>query len=193
MGLEEVASAGVDIEDLHNIFKGHIVDRYQVPFLNPPPTTFFMSIMGFFHTWTFSLLASKFSPSGPLMPDSPGYNTMATLNDKIHCIAYVVDTCKASILTQKMLDKFDMIRKKASQMGQCHACVFLLKSGRQYSGISPGVFSSPSPVGIPQILLMTKVDEACSLVADDLKTIYHSVYIQKKVNVSDRAVKYSKE
>lgn len=63
------------------------------------------------------LSASKFSPSGPLMPDSPGYKTLATLNDKIHCIAYVVDTCKASILTQKMLDKFDMIRKKAGQMG----------------------------------------------------------------------------
>lgn len=28
---------------------------------------------------------------------------------------------------------------------------------------------------------MTKVDVACSLVAEDLKTIYHSVYIQKKV------------
>ncbi|XP_056915528.1 interferon-induced protein 44-like [Takifugu flavidus] len=120
MGLEEMTGAGVDIEDLFNIFRGHIVDRYQ------------------------------FSPSGPLMPDSPGYKTLATLNDKIHCIAYVVDTCKASILSQKMLDKFDMIRKKASQMG------------------------------IPQILLMTKVDEACSLVADDLRTIYHSVYIQKK-------------
>lgn len=31
---------------------------------------------------------------------------------------------------------------------------------------------------------MTKVDEACSLVEDDLRTIYHSVYIQKKVNVT---------
>lgn len=31
---------------------------------------------------------------------------------------------------------------------------------------------------------MTKVDEACSLVADDLRTIYHSVYIQKKVNIT---------
>lgn len=51
------------------------------------------------------------------MPDSPGYKILATLNDKIHCIAYVVDTCKASILPQKMLDKFDVIRKKASQMG----------------------------------------------------------------------------
>lgn len=40
------------------------------------------------------------------------------------------------------------------------------------------------PAGIPQILLMTKVDMACSLVAEDLKTVYQSVYIQKKVNIT---------
>lgn len=31
---------------------------------------------------------------------------------------------------------------------------------------------------------MTKVDKACSLVAEDLKTVYRSVYIQRKVNVT---------
>lgn len=30
MGLEEKADAGLDIEDLVTIYKGHIKDRYQV-------------------------------------------------------------------------------------------------------------------------------------------------------------------
>lgn len=35
MGLEEMTSAGLDIEDLVNIFGGHMEDRYQVSYLNP--------------------------------------------------------------------------------------------------------------------------------------------------------------
>lgn len=35
--------------------------------------------------------------------------------------------------------------------------------------------------GIPQLVLMTKVDEACPDVADDLKDIYISQYIRTKV------------
>ncbi|XP_039641301.1 interferon-induced protein 44-like [Perca fluviatilis] len=120
MGLEENADAGLDIEDLVNIYKGHIKDRYQ------------------------------FSPSTPLQVDAPGFRKQATLNDSIHCVVYVIDTCKVSLLTQKMLDKFAGIRKKTNQLG------------------------------IPQILLMTKVDEACPLVAEDLKNVYRSVYIQRK-------------
>ncbi|KAM9707398.1 interferon-induced protein 44-like [Menidia menidia] len=120
MGLEGNTDAGLDIEDIVNIFKGHIKDRYQ------------------------------FSSSVSLMEDSPGYKSDATLNDKIHCVAYVVDTCKVSLLSEKMLNKFADIRKKANQLG------------------------------IPQIVLMTKVDEACPLVAQDLKNVYRSAYIQKK-------------
>ncbi|XP_022606962.1 interferon-induced protein 44-like [Seriola dumerili] len=120
MGLEENADAGLDIEDLVNIYKGHVKDRYQ------------------------------FSPSAPLLESAPGYKKHVTLNDRIHCVVYVMDTCKVSLLTQKMLDKFAAIRKKTNQLG------------------------------IPQILLMTKVDEACPLVAEDLKNVYRSVYIQRK-------------
>ncbi|KAM7376107.1 hypothetical protein PAMP_005854 [Pampus punctatissimus] len=120
MGLEENAEVGLDIEDIVNIYKGHIKDRYQ------------------------------FSPSMPLLENAPGFKKHATLNDMIHCVVYVIDTCKISILTEKMLDKFAAIRRKTNQLG------------------------------IPQMLLMTKVDEACPLVAEDLKNVYRSVYIQRK-------------
>nr|XP_040056344.1 interferon-induced protein 44-like [Gasterosteus aculeatus aculeatus]XP_040056345.1 interferon-induced protein 44-like [Gasterosteus aculeatus aculeatus] len=120
MGLEENADTGVNIEDLLNILRGHIKDRYQL------------------------------NPLTPLQVDSRGFKQQVTLNDVIHCLVYVVDTCKISLLSQKMLDKFATIRKKANAMG------------------------------IPQILLMTKVDEACPLVAGDLKNVYRSVYLQRK-------------
>ncbi|KAK2826470.1 hypothetical protein Q5P01_020684 [Channa striata] len=111
--------AGLETEDIVSICKGHVKDRYQ------------------------------FSPSAPLQENSPGYKKNATLADKIHCVVYVVDASKGSILTQKMLDKFIAIRRKNNQLG------------------------------IPQIILMTKVDEACPLVAQDLRNVYRSVYIQK--------------
>ncbi|MEQ2268903.1 hypothetical protein XENORESO_018285 [Xenotaenia resolanae] len=120
MGLEENADTGLNIDDVVSILKGHMKDRYQ------------------------------FSTCSSILEDSPGYKKHATLDDTIHCMAYVVDTSKVSLLSQKMLDKFTAIRKKANQLG------------------------------IPQILLMTKVDEACPLVTKDLKNVYRSVYIQKK-------------
>lgn len=34
MGLEEKADAGLDMEDLVSVYKGHVKDRYQVSYLN---------------------------------------------------------------------------------------------------------------------------------------------------------------
>lgn len=122
MGLEGEADAGLDIEDLVSLYKGHVKDRYQ------------------------------FSTAAPLAVGAPGYRKHPTLSDKTHCVVYFIDTSNISLLSQKMLDKFAAIRKKTTQLG------------------------------IPQIVLMTKVDEACPLVAEDLKNIYRSVYIQKKAH-----------
>lgn len=52
------------------------------------------------------------------MSSSPGYRKLASLNDMIHCVVYVVDTNNSSLLTPKMLDKFDAIRRKANRMGE---------------------------------------------------------------------------
>uniref|UniRef100_A0A8C6UW21 TLDc domain-containing protein n=1 Tax=Neogobius melanostomus TaxID=47308 RepID=A0A8C6UW21_9GOBI len=121
MGLEESPDAGLDPDDVISICKGHVQDRYQ------------------------------FSQAVPLQKGTPGYKKHATLKDQIHCVVYVVDASKVSLMSQKILDKFGSIRKKANQMG------------------------------VPQILLLTKIDEACPLVQEDLKNVYHSVYIHKKV------------
>ncbi|KAK7904028.1 hypothetical protein WMY93_016635 [Mugilogobius chulae] len=120
MGLEEEDNQGLNPNEVMNICKGHVPDHYQ------------------------------FNPQAPLQEGAAGYKKHVTLKDKIHCLVYVVDASRVSLMSQKILDNFTTIREKANHMG------------------------------IPQILLMTKIDEACPLVEEDLKNVYHSAHIQKK-------------
>ncbi|XP_042371101.1 interferon-induced protein 44-like [Plectropomus leopardus] len=119
MGLEESRGAGLDIDDINSILKGHLPDRYQ------------------------------FNPSAPLHSEAHSYRKSPGLNDKIHCVAYVIDACKISIMPAKLEEKLAAVRKKVNLMG------------------------------IPQIVLLTKADEACPLVKEDVKNIYKSGYIKE--------------
>uniref|UniRef100_A0A3Q2D484 Interferon-induced protein 44-like n=1 Tax=Cyprinodon variegatus TaxID=28743 RepID=A0A3Q2D484_CYPVA len=119
MGLEDSKEAGIDIDDIGSIFKGHMPDRYQ------------------------------FNPAAPLPDDAHGYRKSPGIKDKIHCVAYVIDACKVSIMPTKLEEKLEAIRKKANLLG------------------------------IPQLVLLTKVDEACPLVKEDLRNIYRSGYIKE--------------
>ncbi|KAL0962250.1 hypothetical protein UPYG_G00337630 [Umbra pygmaea] len=121
MGLEDEPGAGLNIDDIVNINKGHIKDRYQ------------------------------FNPITPLREDAPGYRKHVGLKDHIHCVVYVVDACKVSLMSAKIVEKLAAIRQKTNQ------------------------------IGIPQLVLLTKVDAACPLVAEDLQNLYSSHYIQRKV------------
>ncbi|XP_024134776.1 interferon-induced protein 44-like isoform X1 [Oryzias melastigma] len=118
MGLEEGVGAGLDIDDISNILKGHLPDRYQ------------------------------FNPSGPLQSEAHGFCKSPDLKDKIHCVTYVLDASKISIMTTKMEEKLKAIRRKVNLMG------------------------------IPQLLLLTKGDEACALVREDIRNVYKSGYIK---------------
>ncbi|XP_051550912.1 interferon-induced protein 44-like [Myxocyprinus asiaticus] len=81
----------------------------------------------------------------------------ASLQEKIHCVVYVIDGTKISLMSSKLEEKLAAIRRKVNSMG------------------------------IPQFVLMTKVDEVCPLVEKDLQNIYVSSYIKKKVQeVSSR-------
>ncbi|MCJ8731916.1 hypothetical protein PDJAM_G00204730 [Pangasius djambal] len=91
----------------------------------------------------------QFNPSVPIQDDSPYFCKTPTAKEKIHTVVYVMDTCKVKLMSEKMIEKLAAFRKKANHMG------------------------------IPQLVLLTKVDEACRSVAEDLKHIYHSHYIYK--------------
>ncbi|XP_073332905.1 interferon-induced protein 44-like [Pagrus major] len=119
MGLEENTGSGLNIDDISNILKGHLPDRYQ------------------------------FNPSVPLDTEAHGYRKFPVLKDKIHCVAYVVDACKVSIMPTKLEEKLEAIRRKVNLMG------------------------------IPQLVLLTKVDEACLLVKEDVRNVYKSDYIKQ--------------
>ncbi|KAL1251382.1 hypothetical protein QQF64_019178 [Cirrhinus molitorella] len=127
MGLEEQSGAGLDIEDINSILQGHVPDRY------------------------------KFNPTAPFQPDEQKASRPASLQEKIHCVVYVIDATKISLMSDKLQEKLASIRRKVNSLG------------------------------IAQIILMTKVDEACPLVEKDLQSLYLSSYIKSKVQeVSSR-------
>ncbi|KAL1280572.1 hypothetical protein QQF64_015172 [Cirrhinus molitorella] len=118
MGLEDGVNTGLDVEDFATILKGHIQDKYQ------------------------------FNPLMPIQSDSPHFHKSPGLKDKIHCVVYVIDTCKIKLLSDKTIEKVT------------HKVLFCTS-------------------GSPQLVLLTKVDEACPLVAENLKNVYQSHYINQ--------------
>ncbi|XP_048020924.1 interferon-induced protein 44-like isoform X2 [Megalobrama amblycephala] len=127
MGLEEQSGAGLDIEDISSILQGHVPDRY------------------------------KFNPRTPFQPDEQKASKPASLQEKIHCVVYVIDATKISLMSDKLEEKLAAIRRKVNSLG------------------------------IPQMVLMAKVDEACPDVEEDLQNVYITSYIKTKVQeVSSR-------
>uniref|UniRef100_A0A7M4FIF5 Interferon induced protein 44 like n=1 Tax=Crocodylus porosus TaxID=8502 RepID=A0A7M4FIF5_CROPO len=114
MGLEEKLGCGLEINEITNIIKGHIPDRYQ------------------------------FNPAVSICQDSPGYIKNPALKDQIHCVVFVVDGCKIEILSDTLEQKLKLVRKKVNQLG------------------------------VPQLICLTKVDELCPLLEDNLAYVYRS-------------------
>uniref|UniRef100_A0A8C2PU40 TLDc domain-containing protein n=1 Tax=Cyprinus carpio TaxID=7962 RepID=A0A8C2PU40_CYPCA len=125
MGLEEQTGAGLDIEDISSILQGHVPDRY------------------------------KFNPMAPFQHNEQRVYRPASLQEKIHCVVYVIDATKISLMSSKVEEKLASIHRRVNSQS------------------------------IPQIVLMTKVDEACPLVEKDLQSLYLSSYIKSKVRGTD--------
>ncbi|XP_028666585.1 interferon-induced protein 44-like [Erpetoichthys calabaricus] len=122
MGLEGSSDeAGIHVDDIISVINGHVPDMYE------------------------------FNPKAPINYRSKCYRENPCLADKVHCIVYVVEASKLSLISEVLLKKFKFIQSNVNNKG------------------------------IPQLVMVTKIDEACMEVRNDLTKVYQSSYIYEKV------------
>ncbi|XP_038583573.1 interferon-induced protein 44-like isoform X2 [Micropterus salmoides] len=97
----------------------------------------------------------RFKPKSPLAEGDQFYNTTPTVNDKVHILVCVFDAKSVSLMTSGDADltvqKIQNIRMEATNLG------------------------------IPQVAILTKIDEACREIKQDLKNVYKSKSLKKKM------------
>uniref|UniRef100_A0A8D3AZJ6 Interferon-induced protein 44-like n=1 Tax=Scophthalmus maximus TaxID=52904 RepID=A0A8D3AZJ6_SCOMX len=94
----------------------------------------------------------KFNPHSHLTENDQEYNSSPTLADKVHILVSVVSADSLTLLKKDVVRKMRNIRLAASEMG------------------------------IPQLAIITKVDEACPEAAKNMNNIYKSKLLKEKVD-----------
>lgn len=93
----------------------------------------------------------QFNPSTPISPDMPGFIAKPTLNEKIHCVCFIIDGSTATVMSEKLIEKIKSLQSRVRQKE------------------------------IPQVVLATKIDKVCAHVEEDISTVFQSVAIQDLV------------
>ncbi|KAF4074910.1 hypothetical protein AMELA_G00228690, partial [Ameiurus melas] len=98
-----------------------------------------------------------FNPACPLRDGDPGYINTPTLNDKVHCLVSVMSAQTLPVMYDSVIKSIKDVREKASDRG------------------------------IPQVLILTHIDECCPLVKKNLRKVCLSKKIKEKMcECSDR-------
>ncbi|XP_062374844.1 interferon-induced protein 44-like isoform X2 [Sardina pilchardus] len=107
----------------------------------------------------------KFNSAKSCQQEEKGYNKDPNLNDKIHCLVTVIPASSVlwcadskSVLNNVMREKDEAFIKKIKD-----------------------VRAQASTMDIPQVVILSKVDEACREVNKDITMIYRSRVIREKI------------
>ncbi|XP_041960347.1 interferon-induced protein 44-like isoform X2 [Alosa sapidissima] len=137
MGLENEDDSGANTEDIVNALKGHIKENYT------------------------------FNSVKACSVNDPGYNSNPTLNDKVHCLVFVIPIDnfanhakeRATVLMHdNLIRKMQNIRRKARDLR------------------------------IRQVIILTKVDLDCHHVTEGIKNVYRSKNIHQKAEACSKAL-----
>ncbi|MED6243885.1 hypothetical protein ATANTOWER_029245 [Ataeniobius toweri] len=94
----------------------------------------------------------KFNPESPISPDrNEFYNKSPTSKDIVHLLVCVVPADTIILLPDKVIEKLRKIRKDASELN------------------------------IPQVVIVTKIDQFCPEIEEDLKNVYKVADLKKKM------------
>uniref|UniRef100_A0A3Q2ZA27 Interferon-induced protein 44-like n=1 Tax=Kryptolebias marmoratus TaxID=37003 RepID=A0A3Q2ZA27_KRYMA len=101
----------------------------------------------------------QFNPDRQLTEGDDSYNSFPSLSDKVHVLVYVVSANSINIMPDDMFNKMRDVRLAASEME------------------------------IPQLAILTRVDEACSGVQEDIHKMYKSRHLkERQLGISENCI-----
>ncbi|CAI5675140.1 unnamed protein product [Oreochromis niloticus] len=95
----------------------------------------------------------KLNPQSSLSEHDHDYNKEPTLNDKVHVLVCVIDANKVKLLSDDIMKKMRTVRLAASDMG------------------------------IPQMAILTRIDEACPEVKENIRNVYKSSCLKVQMEI----------
>ncbi|XP_035630978.1 interferon-induced protein 44-like [Oncorhynchus keta] len=100
----------------------------------------------------------KFQSESPIKAETSGYRPVPSVNDQIHCAVFVLNACQVMTTSDDLTETLRTLQAEISDLD------------------------------IPQVVLLTHVDQMCHAVQEDVKFVYSSRILQEKMQKAAEVV-----